>query len=168
MTDHQAAAARGPVWKPLLVAFLAAFSVSAVGGSLTDVGPWYQGLNKPSWQPPNWVFGPAWTTIFALAVLSAVSVWRTASSKAQRVWIISLFAVNACLNLLWTTLFFALKRPDLALAEVGFLWLAIALPMVVFWRLSKTASLCLLPYLLWVSFAAFLNFTIVRLNPPFG
>ena len=159
---------RPPIWKPVLVAALAAIAVGALGGSLTDIGPWYQALKKPSWQPPDWAFGPAWTTIFALAVVSAVSAWRATRDSAQRTWIIGLFALNGFLNVLWSTLFFALRRPDWALAEVGFLWLAIALPMVVFWRLSKTASLCLLPYLLWVSFAAFLNFTIVRLNAPFG
>ena len=156
------------LWKPVLVASLAAIAVASIGGLLTDIGPWYQNLNKPSWQPPDRVFGPAWTTIFVLAVVSAVSVWRATHDSAQRAWIIGLFALNGFLNVLWSALFFALKRPDWALAEVGFLWLAIALPMAMFWRRSKTASLCLVPYLLWVSFAAFLNFTVVRLNAPFG
>ena len=159
---------RAPIWKPVLVAALAAIAVGALGGSLTDIGPWYQALKKPSWQPPDWAFGPAWTTIFALAVVSAVSAWRATRDSAQRTWIIGLFALNGFLNVLWSTLFFALRRPDWALMEVGFLWLAIALPMVVFWRISRTASLCLLPYLAWVSFAAFLNYTVVRLNAPFG
>ena len=158
---------RAPMWKPVLVAALAAIAVGALGGSLTDIGPWYQALKKPSWQPPDWAFGPAWTTIFALAVVSAVSAWRATRDSAQRTWIIGLFALNGFLNVLWSTLFFALRRPDWALMEVGFLWLAIALPMVVFWRISRTASLCLLPYLAWVSFAAFLNYTVVRLNAPF-
>ena len=159
---------RPPIWKPVLVAALAAIAVGALGGSLTDIGPWYQALKKPSWQPPDWAFGPAWTTIFALAVVSAVSAWRATRDSAQRTWIIGLFALNGFLNVLWSTLFFALRRPDWALMEVGFLWLAIALAMVVFWRISRTASLCLLPYLAWVSFAAFLNYTVVRLNAPFG
>ena len=160
--------ARRSLWKPILVAAAAAIFVGALGGSLTDIGPWYQNLKKPSWQPPDWLFGPAWTTIFALAVVSAVSAWRNARDRTQREWIVALFALNGFLNVLWSTLFFALKRPDWALAEVGFLWLAIALPMVVFWRSSKVASLCLVPYLAWVSFAAFLNYTVVRLNAPFG
>ena len=159
---------RAPIWKPVLVAALAAIAVGALGGSLTDIGPWYQALKKPSWQPPDWLFGPAWTTIFALAVVSAVSAWRNAKDRTQREWIVALFALNGFLNVLWSTLFFALKRPDWALLEVGFLWLAIALPMAVFWRISKTATLCLLPYLLWVTFAAFLNWTVVQLNAPFG
>ncbi len=168
MTDFRSSALRGALWKPVVVAALAAIAVATLGGALTDIGPWYQGLEKPFWQPPDWVFGPAWTTIFVLAVVSAVSIWRATSDKMQRAWIIGLFAANGVLNVLWSALFFALKRPDWAFAEVGFLWLAIALPMVVFWRLSKTASLCLLPYLMWVSFAAALNFTVAHLNAPFG
>jgi len=160
--------ARRSLWKPILVAAAAAIFVGALGGSLTDIGPWYQNLKKPSWQPPDWLFGPAWTTIFALAVVSAVSAWRNAKDRSQREWIVALFALNGFLNVLWSTLFFALQRPDWALLEVGFLWLAIALPMAVFWRISKLATLCLLPYLLWVSFAAYLNWTVVQLNAPFG
>ena len=160
--------ARRSLWKPILVAAAAAIFVGALGGSLTDIGPWYQNLKKPSWQPPDWLFGPAWTTIFALAVVSAVSAWRNAKDRIQREWIVALFALNGFLNVLWSTLFFALQRPDWALLEVGFLWLAIALPMAVFWRISKLATLCLLPYLLWVSFAAYLNWTVVQLNAPFG
>jgi benzodiazapine receptor len=168
MSDSQRSGARAPIWKPVLVATLAAIAVATLGGFLTDIGPWYQNLTKPSWQPPDWAFGPAWTTIFTLCVVSAVSVWRAVPDGAPRAWIVALFVLNGFLNVLWSTLFFALKRPDWALMEVGLLWLAIALPMVLFWRLSKTASLCLLPYLLWVSFAAFLNLTVVRLNAPFG
>ena len=160
--------ARGSIWRPVAVAAGVAILVGVLGGTLTDTGPWYQGLKKPSWQPPDWLFGPAWTTIFALAVASAVSAWRNAQSRAQREWVIALFAINGCLNVLWSTLFFALKRPDWALIEVGFLWLAIVAPMVVFWRISRQASVLLLPYLLWVSFAAYLNLTVVRLNAPFG
>ena len=167
MTDLRARPG-APMWKPVLVAAVAAIAVASVGGLLTDIGPWYQNLRKPSWQPPDRVFGPVWTTIFVLAAVAAVSAWRAAGSPAERRRVIGLFALNGVLNVTWSALFFALKRPDWALAEVGLLWLAIALPMVLFWRSSKTASLCLLPYLAWVSFAAFLNFTVVRLNAPFG
>jgi benzodiazapine receptor len=159
---------RRSIWRPTLVAMAVAVTVATLGGMLTDIGPWYQNLRKPSWQPPNWAFGPAWTTIFALAVVSAVLAWRNATDAAAQRQLIVLFVLNACLNVLWSALFFALRRPDWALWEVGFLWLAIVLPMIVTWRLSRAASICLLPYLLWVSFAAFLNFTVVRLNAPFG
>ena len=93
-----------------------------------------------------------------------MSAWRAAQSQGQREWVVGLYALNGLFNVLWSTLFFALKRPDWALIEVGCLWL----PMIVFWWLSKTASLCLVPYLSWVSFAAYLNLTVVRLNAPFA
>ena len=125
-------------------------------------------LHRGAWQPPDWLCGPAWTVIFALATASAVYAWRNADNRSQREWVIALFALNGFLNVLWSTLFFALKRPDWALAEVVFLWLSILLPIIVFWRFARPASLYLLPYLLWVSFAAFLNLTIVRLNAPFS
>lgn len=155
-------------WKPVLIAAAVAISIGALGGTLTDTGPWYQNLRKPSWQPPDWLFGPAWTLIFALATMSAVYAWRNAENRVQRDMVIVLFALNGTLNVLWSTLFFALRRPDWALIEVGFLWASILLPMIVFWRFAKPASLYLLPYLLWVSFASYLNLTIVRLNAPFA
>lgn len=161
-------APRRKLWKPVLVAAAGALFVAVLGGTLTDTGPWYQNLQKPSWQPPDWLFGPAWTTIFALAVVSAVSAWRAAEDRSQREWVIGLFALNGFFNVLWSTLFFALKRPDWALMEVGFLWLAILAPMLAFWRLSRLSGLCLVPYLLWVSFAAYLNYIVVRLNAPFA
>jgi tryptophan-rich sensory protein len=168
MSDLSSARARRSVWKPALVATVVAATVAMVGGLLTDIGPWYQNLRKPSWQPPDWVFGPTWTTIFVLAAVSATLAWRSAADAATQRQVVVLFMLNACLNVLWSALFFALRRPDWALWEVGFLWLSIALPMIVTWRLSRAAGLCLLPYLLWVSFAAFLNFIVVRLNAPFG
>jgi len=160
--------ARGGFWKPVLTAAAVAMFVGALGGTLTDTGIWYQSLLKPSWQPPDWLFGPAWTVIFALATVSAVYAWRKADDRVQREWVIGLFALNGFFNVLWSLLFFALKRPDWALVEVPFLWLSILLPIIVFWRFTKPASLYLVPYLLWVSFAAFLNLTVVRLNGPFS
>lgn len=159
---------RGSFWKPVLIAAAAAIFIAMLGGTLTDTGPWYQSLRKPAWQPPDWLFGPAWTLIFALATASAVHAWRNADSRAQREWVVALFALNGFLNVLWSTLFFALKRPDWALIEVALLWLSILLPILVFRSFAKPASLYLIPYLLWVSFAAFLNLTVVRLNAPFA
>lgn len=161
-------AARKAFWTPVLIAAGAAIAVALIGGTLTDTGPWYQGLRKPAWQPPDWLFGPAWTIIFALATVSAVLGWRAAQNRVQREWLVGLFALNGFLNVLWSTLFFALRRPDWALIEVGFLWLSILLLIVVLWRVSLAASLCLAPYLLWVSFAAVLNATVIQLNASFA
>ena len=109
-----------------------------------------------------------WTLIFALTAVSGVLAWRAAPNRTAREWIIILFALNGFLNILWSLLFFRLRRPDWALFEVVFLWLSILLPIVVLARFSKSASMLLLPYLAWVSFAAYLNFVVVRLNEPFA
>jgi tryptophan-rich sensory protein len=153
--------------RPVLVAALAALLVAAVGGTLTDLGPWYQHLREPAWKPPNWAFGPIWTAIFAFSALSGVAAWRGARTPGGRNWVIGLFAVNASLNLLWSLLFFRLHRPDLALVEVVFLWASILALIVTFARRAPIASLLLVPYLVWVSAAAVLNYQVVLLNGPF-
>jgi translocator protein len=153
---------------PILVASAVAIIVAVAGGLATEIGPWYGALKKPAWQPPSWVFGPVWTTIFALAVVAAVMVWRRAETPGDHALILALFGLNAVLNILWSVLFFTFKRPDWALVEVALLWLSILALILAFRTLSPISSLLLLPYLLWVSIAAFLNWTIVRLNPPFG
>lgn len=160
--------ARRSSWKPVLVAAAAATVIGMLGGLLTDTGLWYQSLIKPWWQPPDWAFAPAWTLIFALAAVSSVYAWRGAHGGWQRSLVIVLFVLNGALNMLWSTLFFVAKRPDWALWENGLLWLSVLVPLLVFWRNARTASLYLIPYLIWVSFAGFLNFTVVRLNAPFA
>jgi translocator protein len=142
-------------------------AVAGLGALMADLGGWYAGLRKPAWQPPDILFGPAWTLIFGFCTLSGYLAWRNACDRSGREWIIALFALNGFLNVLWSALFFRLKRPDWALAEVGLLWLSIVLLIVVLARYSKWASLLLVPYLAWVSFAAILNLAIVRLNSPF-
>jgi len=159
--------APGGRWKPILAGALAAASVALLGGLMTDIGPWYAGLRKPSWQPPDWAFGPVWTLIFALSALAGGLAWTRAPHARDREWLIALFALNGFLNVLWSLLFFRLQRPDWALIEVGFLWLSILLLIVVIGRYAKGASRLLWPYLGWVSFAAVLNFSVVRLNGPF-
>jgi benzodiazapine receptor len=151
----------------ILIAALIATLVGLIGGLLTTIGPWYRGLRKPSWQPPDWAFAPAWTTIFALAVVAAVLGWYAAPSAGGRGLMVALFGVNAVLNMAWSWLFFRLQRPDWALMEVALLWLSILALIVLLWPWAPPAAWSLIPYLLWVSFASFLNWTIVRLNQPF-
>ena len=153
--------------KPIIAAALSASAVAALGAVTTELGPWYYRLHKPDWQPPDWLFGPAWTLIFALAALAGVLYWRHAAIRNDRWQIIAAFALNAFLNTFWSLLFFRLKRPDWALYEVGFLWLSIALLIVLLARGSQSAAWLLVPYLAWVSFAALLNWNIVQLNVPF-
>jgi translocator protein len=154
---------------PIVVASVTAILVLAVGGWTTTVGTWYASLRKPQWNPPNWVFGPAWTVILALAACSGVLAWTNAvGDDPGRVLILALFGVNIVLHMLWSPLFFALKRPDWALIEVPFLWLSIAALMLGVGRYSSLSVWLLLPYLFWVTFAVILNLKIVQLNRPFG
>jgi tryptophan-rich sensory protein len=138
-----------------------------LGMLTTDLSTWYFNLRKPEWQPPDWVFGPAWTTIFALAAIAGVLYWKNIEDREARLRVQLAFFANAFLNLLWSLLFFRLRRPDLALDEVGFLWVSIVVLIVLLRAGSRTAAMLILPYLLWVSFAAFLNYAIVQLNAPF-
>jgi len=156
-----------PRWKPIAVAAIAATVVATLGALMTDLGSWYVHLHKPSWQPPDWLFGPAWTVIFALCALSGYLAWRNAPNRGGRDGVIALFALNGFLNVLWSALFFRLERPDWALTEAALLWLSIVLMIVALARYSKTASLLLVPYLAWVSFATVLNWSVVQLNAPF-
>jgi tryptophan-rich sensory protein len=157
-----------PLLVQSLVAAVLAMAVAATGGAITQLGPWYRGLAKPSWQPPDWLFGPAWTLIFICTASAAVIAWRAAELPRQRATVLALMAANAACNVGWSLLFFYLHRPDWALLEVGLLWLSILVPLIVFGRLSRRAGWLLAPYLAWVSFAAFLNYTIVGLNAPWG
>ncbi len=154
--------------RAVLVAALAALAVAVVGGTLTDLGPWYQALRKPAWQPPDAAFGLIWTTIFALSAVCGVVAWRRAPSASTREWLLGLFAMNGFLNVFWSLLFFRFKRPDWALTEVVAFWLSIALLMVFVGRFSRLGALLLAPYLIWVTVAAALNFEVARLNAPFG
>ena len=153
--------------RSLTIAAGCALALAAMGGLLTELGPWYRSLVQPAWKPPDSWFGPAWTLIFALgAAAGAIGYQRTPHPHARR-RLLLLFALNAGLNALWSLLYFRLQRPDWALVEVGFLWLSIVLLMLSLWRFSRTASLLLLPYLAWVSFASVLNAAAVQLNGPF-
>ncbi len=105
--------------KPVIVAIAAALVVAVIGGFMTQIGPWRETLEKPALNPPNWVFGLAWTISYALAVLAAITGWRATKTSADRAWLLSLFFINAMLNILWSAFFFTLKRPDWALAEVA-------------------------------------------------
>lgn len=153
---------------PVIVAAGAALLVAAVGATMTDLGPWYRNLTRPPWQPPDWAFGPAWTVVFSLVALSAVTGWRDAPDQATREWLVGLFSINGVLNIVWSAIFFRLQRPDWALAEFVLLWLSIVALIVFLTRFSTRAALLLVPYLLWVGFAGALNFAVVRLNGPFG
>jgi benzodiazapine receptor len=143
------------------VLFSFAATVSAAFGAPDD---WYARLEKPPWNPPGWVFGPAWTLLYTLMGIAAWLVWRRGGWSRQRgplLW----FILQWILNALWTPLFFGLHRPGLAFAEILGLLVAIGITLANFWRVSRPAGALLIPYLLWVAFASFLNFTLWRMNP---
>lgn len=152
---------------PIFVAAMTTIFVLGIGGWMTTIGPWYENLRKPRWNPPNWVFGPAWTVILGLAAWSGVLAWTNASTGAQQLRVIVLFGVNIFFHMLWSPLFFNLRRPDWALIEIPFLWISIVALIIGLAPLSAMSASLLVPYLLWVAFAAFLNLAIVRMNRPF-
>ena len=138
------------------------------GALLTDVGPWYRALRKPAWNPPNWLFGPAWALNYALIGSALVVAWNApGGTRAQRATLVAAAALNFGLNLLWSALFFARRRPDWALAEVVLLWGSIVALVAAARPLSPLTTTLLVPYLAWVTFAALLNGRIVLLNRPF-
>lgn len=159
---------RAATWEPIATAACAAIAIAAIGTTLTDLGPWYQSLKEPWWKPPDAAFGVIWTTIFALAAVSGVIAWRADSSAAWRRWVLGLFALNGFFNVLWSLVFFKLQRPDYALIEVAALWLSILGLILLLRRRSTLAALLLVPYLIWVSIAAALNYQVVLLNGPFS
>jgi tryptophan-rich sensory protein len=138
------------------------FCAAAIGGFFTP-GPWYQQIQKPTWTPPGWLFGPVWTALYAMMGVSAWLVWRQGGFQKQATpmrW----FLIQLALNALWSPLFFGLHNPGLAFAEIVLLWAAILVTLMRFWRVSPVAGGLLIPYLAWVSFASVLNAAIWRLN----
>ena len=151
-----------------IISFGVAILLGAVGGLLTEIGPWYRNLKRPRLNPPDWLFGPAWTIILGLAAWSATIAWKAANGPGEQRLVVVLFGANALLHLLWSPLFFKLKRPDWALFEVPFLWLSVLALSIVLARVSRLAAWLLAPYLAWVGIAAALNWQTVQLNAPFG
>ncbi len=154
--------------RPVLVAAIAILVVGGLGGALTTLGPWYYGLEQPAFKPPDWAFGPAWTLIFLLSGYAGVTAWAYARNPLDKQAVLLLFGLNAVFNVGWSALFFYLKRPDLALYEVGLLWFSIVLLIGRLRKLHPHIGPALAPYLLWVTFAAALNVAIVQLNGPFS
>lgn len=150
----------------LLVFLMLSFAVAWVGATFTmsGVGAWYDGLQKPAWNPPKWLFGPVWTALYVLIAVAGWLVWRRAGFTRGSL-ALGLFALQLLLNAAWSALFFTLRAPGPAFAEIVLLWLAIGATTAAFANHSRTAAVLMTPYLLWVSFAAVLNFVIWTLNP---
>jgi translocator protein len=152
----------------LAIAFGCTLLVLSIGASFTDLGPWYQALKQPSWKPPDAAFGIIWSAIFSLCAFSGWGAWQVSKTPAQKFRIAALFALNGLLNILWSWLYFNQHRPDWAMTELYFLWASVMLLIMGLWRLSKKSSVMLLPYLVWVTTAGFLNAATIELNGPFA
>jgi tryptophan-rich sensory protein len=150
----------------ILIAIGLTITLMGLNAATVKVGPWYDALNKPSWNPPKWAFGPAWTMILSLAAWASVLAWQGTSTAQDHTRLVILFTVNLLLNGLWSQIFFNLRRPGWALVEIAFLLASILSLVLAFSAISPLAGALILPYLLWVMFASFLNFTIWRLNRP--
>ncbi|WP_089158343.1 TspO/MBR family protein [Micromonospora sp. NBS 11-29] len=152
---------RGRTWWALLGFGAATFAAAAIGGlGVRGTSAEYRSLEQPAWAPPSWLFGPVWTLLYALIAVAGWLVWRRVGfGPAIWAWVAQLV-----LNAAWTPLFFGAGRYGLAFAEIVVLWLAIGVTVALFRRVSRPATLLMLPYWAWVTFAAALNFAIWRMN----
>jgi tryptophan-rich sensory protein len=156
--------------RPLLALALAILTVEIIGASgaiftVQGLSEWYGTLQRPALAPPNWVFGPVWTFLFALIGVALWLVWRQANSSPTAVrFAFSVFALHFVFNLGWSAVFFGMQEIGLGLAVILVLWALIVATMLVFNRVDRRAALLLVPYLLWVSFAAYLNYQFWVLN----
>ena len=147
------------IWIALAV-FLALCFGAAYLGAMFPPGEWHAALAKPSWNPPNWVFGPVWTVLYIMIAIAGWLVWKSApTSAAMGFWVAQLV-----FNAAWSWLFFGLHRMDLAFADIVLVWLAIVAFIIAAWPVSTTAAMLFVPYLIWVSFASALNYSIWNLN----
>ena len=142
----------------LLVSFSAAWI-----GSRFMPGAWYASLAKPSWNPPNAIFAPVWSVLYVLMGVAAWLVWRRAGFSGASAALV-LFFLQLVLNALWSYLFFGLHRPDMAFFDIVALWVVLLVAAVLFWRVDRIAGGLMAPYVVWVTFASYLNFVLWRFN----
>jgi translocator protein len=145
----------------LFFTYLVACGAAAATGAMFGPGDWYRSLNKPSWTPPDWLFPVAWTTLYLCMSLSAMRVALLPGTGMA----LALWSVQIAFNTLWTPVFFGLRRLGAGLVVLGCLWLAVAATMLAFWSHDWVAGLLFVPYLLWVTVAGALNYSVWRLNP---
>lgn len=151
----------------ILAGFILLSEAAGIIGSLftaPSIPAWYATLARPALNPPSWVFGPVWTTLFALMGIAAFLVWRAGWHRKEVKIALGIFLVQLVFNTLWSIIFFGLHNPGAAFAEIVALWLAIVSTIVLFARISKPAAWLLAPYIAWVSFAAYLNYMLWMLN----
>ena len=148
-----------------LILIAICMGVSVLGGWITQtsVNDWYQTLKKPLLTPPDWLFAPTWITLYVMMAVAAWRAWTRSTSHARRKAMLA-FAIQLTLNLAWSFLFFGAKSPGTAALEIFALWIAIIASLIIFWRIDRIAGWLMCPYLLWVTFASYLNISIFVLN----
>lgn len=151
----------------LFIASLALCQGAGIIGSFftaNAINDWYQYLNKPSFNPPNWIFGPAWVTLYTLMAAALFLIWKEGLKNKKRKEAFILFLIHLCANAAWSIVFFGMRNPFLGFVNIIILWAFIILVLLRFYKINKTAGWLLVPYFLWVSFAAVLNFSLWQLN----
>jgi benzodiazapine receptor len=150
----------------LIVSILLTVGLGLLGGifTVTEIQGWFAQLNKPAWNPPNWLFAPVWTTLYLLMGIALYLVWKTNANIDTKRWAIGIFIVQFALNFIWSDIFFKQHQTGWAFVDIVVLWLAILCSIIAFSKISKTAAWLLVPYISWVSFAAILNYTILQMN----
>jgi benzodiazapine receptor len=153
-------------WLRLILSIVIASLAGFIGSLFTmnSVRTWYQTIKRPDWNPPNWLFGPVWTLLYFLMGIALYLVWSKGTDTQYARMALLLFGIQLALNSVWSILFFGLHSPFWAFIEIAILWLFILLTMFSFYPISRAASYLMVPYILWVSFAAVLNFSIYWLN----
>lgn len=147
------------------ISILIAEGAGLIGSAFTmkNIPTWYATLAKPALNPPNWIFGPVWIALYALMGVSAYLVWQQKDLPGAKIALL-VYGIQLALNIIWSILFFGLKNPGFAFAEIIILWIAIVVTIILFWRISPLPGALLLPYIAWVSFASYLNYSIWTLN----
>ena len=147
-----------------IISLLICLGAGGIGSlfNISAIPTWYATINKASFNPPNWAFAPAWTILFILMAIALYLVWSSKAKNIKNAMII--FSIQLVLNILWSAIFFGLKSPALAFAEIIILWIAIFVNIIYFYRVNKTAGYLLIPYLIWVTFASSLNYYAWILN----
>ena len=155
-------------YKPIIFAVVWGLVLAIGGAWATDIGEWYKKLQQPQWKPPDWLFGPMWTTIFICAGTSFVKAYNSAPDEGTILTLITLYLINGLFNLLWSILYFRMRRPDWALFESIGLWISVLAILIAPQSYSPISSWLIAPYLIWISIAIFLNWTNVKVNGPFN
>lgn len=150
---------------PLVLSILIAQTAGIIGSFFTvsSVGSWYKTLAKPSWNPPSWVFGPVWITLYTLMGLAAFFIWKNRKHPYAKKALL-FYGIQLVLNAWWSILFFGLKNPGIALIDIIILLVMMIITTLYFWKVERKAAWMMLPYIAWVGFATVLNFTLWQMN----